>query len=139
MGLFGNRKIKRYPDAGTRLFAHLIRQFSLPGWSADLVPTYSEEELEAIQDGLGDFQRTADAQMGGGAQFHPEAATVIQRMITGEELIRYADDIWQFADEIPSDWRVAASAYLKAWASTLSPIALQQLGKRNSLLRDIPM
>jgi hypothetical protein len=130
---FGKRSNTTYPDAGTQLLAKLIQQFSLPGWRADLVPTFSSDEAAAIDEGLTRFQRLADSEAGEGAQgstyFHPDAAKEIQRMFSGEELIRYADAIWQFSDELPSDWRIAASSYLKAWTVTLSPIALQKLGE----------
>jgi hypothetical protein len=130
---FGKRNNTAYPDAGMQLLAKLIQQFSLPGWRADLVPTFSSDEAAAIDEGLARFQRLAESEVGEGAQgstyFHPEAAKEIQRMLSGEELIRYADAIWQFSDELPSNWRIAASAYLKAWAVTLNPSALQNLGK----------
>lgn len=115
-----------------RLLATLVKQVPLPGWGADLLPVFSSEEIAVIEDGLSRFQRVADSEFEGsqgGTYFHPEAAEAIRRMVTGDELISYANAIWQFEDELPGNWRIAASAYMKAWAAMLNPTALQNLGE----------
>jgi hypothetical protein len=122
--------------AGTQLLARLVVALELPGWSRDLLPTYSGEELKAIDRGLGRFQRLADdvgreerGEGQGSTYFHPDAAAEIRRTIAGEELKSYADRLWQFEDELPGEWKLAVSAYFKAWAAVANPSALQNLGE----------
>jgi hypothetical protein len=125
-------KKRGYQDLGVRLIARLVRERDLPGWGSDLLPTYSAEEIEAINSGWASFQRLADDE-GGGApgstSFHPDAAAEIRRKIAGEELMSYADRLCRFTNDLPPNWKVAASAYLKSWSATLDPSALQNLGE----------
>ena len=126
-------KADPYMASGTRLFQTLVTTLDLPGWSIDLLPTYSEEEVEAIDHGLGRFQRLADdvaKEKGEGSMyFHPDAAAEIRRKIASDELQFYANRLWQFEDDLPAEWKLAASAYFKAWASMANPSALQNLGE----------
>lgn len=125
-------KERAYQDCGIRLIARLVQQLGLPGWGEDMMPTYSTEEIAAIDSGCARFQRVADKEGGGAAgsmYFHPDAATEIRRKIAGDELMSYADRLCLFADDSPGNWKFAASAYLKAWSATLEPSALQNLGE----------
>lgn len=130
--LSGKARKRAYQELGTSLIARLVTELNLPGWRTDLLPTYSAEEIEAINSGWASFQRLADEEGGGAARstyFHPDAAAEIRRKIAGDELLSYADRLCRFADELPTNWRLAASAYLKAWSATLEPTALQNLGE----------
>ena len=121
-----------YQDLGTKLIARLVAELRLPGWGADLLPTYSAEEIQAINSGCASFQRLADQEGGaapGTTHFHPDAAAEIRRKIAGDELMSYTDRLCRFEDELSADWKLAASAYLKAWSATLEPSALQNLGE----------
>lgn len=121
-----------YQDLGIKLIARLAAELRLPGWGADLLPTYSPEEIEAINSSYASFQRLADQEGGdtpGTAYFHPDAAAEIRRKIAGDQLMSYADRLCRFEDELSADWKLAASAYLKAWSATLEPSALQNLGE----------
>ena len=54
------------------------------------MPTYSAEEVAAIDSRNASFQRMADKEGGGAAgsmHFHPDAATEIRRKIAGDELM----------------------------------------------------
>jgi len=123
---------RAYQDGGVRLIARLVAQLGLPGWGPNVMPTYSAEEVAAIDSGYASFQRMADKEGGGAAgsmHFHPDAATEIRRKIAGDELMSYADRLCRFGDDLQVEWKLAASAYLKAWAATLEPSALQNLGE----------
>jgi hypothetical protein len=126
-------KERAYRDAGMMLVARLVSELSLPGWGSDLLPTYSAEEIEAIDAGYARFQRLADQEGGGGApgktHFHPDIAAEIRRKIAADELTSYADRLCGFGSEVPTNWKFAASAYLKSWAGMLEPAALQNLGE----------
>jgi hypothetical protein len=129
-----SRKAKEqtYQDLGVRLIATLVTQLRLPGWGTNLLPTYSADEISAIDSGCAAFQRLADEEGGGAAgatYFHPEAAHEIRRKIAGDELMSYADRLCRFSEKLPADWKQAASAYLKAWSATLEPSSLQNLGE----------
>ena len=128
-----SRKAKEaYQDIGIKLVARLVAELNLPGWETDLLPTYSVDEISAIDSGCAAFQRLADQEGGGvpGAMyFHPDAAEEIRRKIAGDELMSYADRLCRFSEDLPAEWKLAASAYLKAWSATLEPSALQNLGE----------
>src|SRR6266508_1706578 len=99
-----------YQDLGVKLIARLVAELRLPGWGADLLPTYSAEEIQAIDSGWASFHRLADEEGGGNpgaTYFHPDAAAEIRRKITGDELVSYADRLCRFADELPADWKLA--------------------------------
>lgn len=118
-----------YPKAGTAFAFELIALLGLTDWENGL-PSFTEEEQEAIQAGLDRFQRDADAQMGGSAVFHPDVAPLIQRKIGAEALKDLAseddivDDIFAVDDEPPWRWRERVSTYLKAWTISLDPMIL---------------
>lgn len=121
-----------YQDVGTKLVADLVSSLGLPGWGADLLPTYTAEEIAAIDRGLEQFQKLADQELGGGkpgaATFHPDVAPQIRRTLAAQSLASCADFAWQFSDQLPANWKLVASTYLKAWASNLDPQSLQNLG-----------
>jgi hypothetical protein len=72
--LFGRGKnpAKAYVDAGMALTQRLVTSLNLPGWR-DLEPTYSADQLEAIEGRLSGFQQMANDELGGEVKFHPEA------------------------------------------------------------------
>lgn len=41
----------------------------------------------------------------------------------------YADRLCGFGSKATSNWKLAASAYLKSWSANLEPAALQNLGE----------
>jgi hypothetical protein len=121
--LFGTGKpAKPYVDAGIRLSGNLIQGLRLEGWE-NLLPVYSQPEIEIMENELASFQRMADHQMGGKAVFHPEAIGEIQRPLIATALRDYAGRDWRFTDkqELPADWKLRVSTYLKAWAGGLNP------------------
>lgn len=126
---------KAYVDAGVRLTHELILSLTLGGWK-DLVPEYTPEEIEAIDQELSNFQRTANSmaaeEEGPGARmlFHPEAAPEIRRTLIGQALEGLAARDRRFLNEDrpQADWRQCVSAYLKAWSSNLSATVLLEIG-----------
>jgi hypothetical protein len=122
-----NKTAKPYVDAGVALTHKLVTTLNLPGWK-DSLPSYNEEEMEAIDRKLSGFQRMANGVDGGVAKFHPKIVPDIQRMLTAEALAELAGDSWKFSDDLPTKWRQCVSTYLKAWASQLSPLVLLDLG-----------
>jgi len=124
--LFGTSKpAKPYVDAGKRLTYNLIQSMRLEGWE-NLLPVYSPEEIEVMEAGLASFQHMADEQMGGKAMFQPEFVGEIQRPLLADALQNYAARNWRFTDkqELPTDWKLRVSTYLKAWAGGLNPDCL---------------
>src|SRR5438477_5919529 len=115
-------KERAYRDAGMKLVARLVSELGLPGWGSNLLPTYSAQEIGAIDAGYSRFQRLAD-QEGGGAPgktyFHPDIVAKIRRKIAADELMSYADRLCGFGSEVSTNWKFAASAYLKSWAAML--------------------
>jgi hypothetical protein len=132
MGILGKplgiKQSQPYVDTGMALVFRLSAEFNLPDWNNGL-PDYTPAELEAIQHGLDRFQAMADEEMGGNAAFHPDAVKTLQRHVAGEALGDYAQHL---ALEITgnqegantTDWRLAVSAYLKAWSSKLDPMTM---------------
>lgn len=132
MGLFGkffgNKKSQPYVHAGRTLTLKLTRSLNLPGWNEGL-PNYTHEEIAAIDRSLSQFQNMANRELGGDAKFHPDVIPEIQRKLAGDalaELARYKLMIQ--SEDIPTDWKPIASAFLKAWASLLDPLSLLELG-----------
>jgi hypothetical protein len=121
------KKEKPYIDGGVTLIHKLTATLSLPDWK-HLVPTYTEEEVEAINRSWSNFQKTANQAVGGDAKFHPDAAPIIQRTLAAEALAELAEHTWKYSDELPTDWRHCVSTYLKAWAAHFSPLTLLDLG-----------
>src|SRR4051794_29370241 len=104
MGLFGNlfgkEKSHLYVDAGTALTINLCRSLDLPNWK-DGLPTYTEEEIAAIDRGLSQFQKMSNQELGGEVKFHPDAVSEIQRTLAGEALLDLAS--WEsHSDDIQS-------------------------------------
>jgi hypothetical protein len=129
--LFGTSKpAKPYVDGGMRLTHNLIQNMRLEGWE-NLLPVYSPAEIEVIEAELASFQRMADEQMGGKAVFHPEAIGEIQRPLIATALQNYAARDWRFTDqkELPADWKLRVSTYLKAWAGGLNPNCLIEMAQ----------
>ena len=128
MGLFGAKK-KSYVDAGTRLTLDLVQSLKLPGWSNG-IPEYTEAEIEAIDLTISKFQHQADQELGGKAVFHPDAIRDIQRKLAADglnELACRAKSILE-SDDNKKGWEPIASMFLKAWASSLTPMNLIHLG-----------
>jgi hypothetical protein len=129
--LFGTSKPgKPYVDAGMRLTHSLIQSLRLEGWE-NLLPVYSPAEIKDIEAELASFQRMADQQMGGKAAFHPEVIGEIQRPLIATALQNYAATDWRFTDmkELPADWKLRVSTYLKAWAGGLNPNCLIEMAE----------
>jgi hypothetical protein len=124
---FEKKVEKSYVDAGVALIHKLNATLNLPDWR-ELLPTYTEEEMEAINRRWSDFQRTANEVGGGDVKFHPEIVPDLQRMLTAEALADLAGAPWKFSDELPTRWRQCVSTYLKAWAADFNPLALLDLG-----------
>jgi hypothetical protein len=127
--LFGvqKSKAKPYVDFGMAVLYKLTVSFNLAGWK-DGLPTYTQSEMEAIDRRMSSFQKMANDELGGEARFHPEIIQELQRTLAAEALLEHAGNGWKFSDEIPEDWKERVATYLKAWASSLNPIALLQLG-----------
>lgn len=119
---------KPYVDAGVALIHRLENSLSLLAWN-DLAPTYSAEEMEAIDRKLSSFQKTANHVAGGEARFHPEIIQDLRRTLAAEALAELAGNPWKYSDEIPTNWRDCVATYLKAWAAGLSPLVLLDLGE----------
>jgi hypothetical protein len=129
--LFGSSKpAKPYVDAGMRLTHSLIQSLRLDGWER-LLPVYSKGEIEVIETALASFQHMADERMGGKAAFHPELIGEIQRPLIAEALQNYAGKDWRFTrkKELPADWKLCVSSYLKAWAGGLNPNCLIEMAE----------
>jgi len=122
----GKKMNKIYVDSGMALLHKLIITFNLPDWK-ELLPTYTEEEIEAINKSLSDFQKTADEVIGGSAIIHPEVVPTIQSKLASDALSELADK-WKYSDELQTHWKDYVSTYLKAWAGNLSPLTLLNLG-----------
>lgn len=122
--LFGSPQSpkKPYVEAGTHVTLRLVQSLSLQGWENGL-PSYTQDEMEAINHKLDMFQRMANEKMGGTAVFHPEVAEEIQRRFAAEGLEDLAGLGWKFTakDTVPEDWKLRVSTYLKAWACKLNP------------------
>jgi hypothetical protein len=119
---------KPYVDAGLAITHALAIKFNLPDWDASCLPNYTKEEIDAINRRASQFQGMADETLGGEARFHSEVIPDIQRMLAGEALAELAGDVWKYSDELPKNWKQCVSTYLKAWASSLSPLVLLDLG-----------
>lgn len=127
--LFGIEKsnTKPYVDAGVALLYKVTSSLNLPGWK-DGLPTYTESEIEAIDRRMANFQKMANDVLGGDAHFHPEIVQDLQRTLVAEALLEVAGDEWKFSVETPQNWRERLATYLKAWAGSLNPLALLELG-----------
>ncbi|MFH1595162.1 MAG: hypothetical protein ABIG94_02155 [Pseudomonadota bacterium] len=119
---------KPYVDAGMAVMHKLITKFNLLDWK-DLLPSYTDEEIEAINKRWSRFQRMANNVGGGDVKFHPEILPDLKRMLVGEALAELAGDSWKFSDQLPTNWKECISTYLKAWASYLDPLSLLDLGE----------
>jgi len=136
MGIFGNlfgRKPKGQPyvDAGMALSFKLCRSLDLADWNEGL-PTYTQEEQEAIDRHLSMFQTMANREMGDEAAFHPDVAPVIQRHVAGQALEDLAATQWRLirdSAEVPASWKTLVSTFLKAWVAQLNPQILLELGE----------
>ena len=126
---FGAQKptAKPYVDAGMAMLYRLTASFNLPGWK-DGLPAYTQSEIEAIDRRMSSFQKMANHELGRETRFHPEIVPELQRTLAAEALLEHAGSGWQFSDEIPQDWTERVATYLKAWAGSLDPIALIELG-----------
>jgi len=123
----GKSKANPYVDAGVALLFKLTSSLNLPGWK-DGLPTYTKSEIEAIDRRIANFQKMANDELGGNVRFHPEIVQDLQRTLAAEALLELAGDEWKFSEEIPQDWRERVATYLKAWAGSLNPLALLELG-----------
>ena len=129
--LFGTSKpAKPYVDAGMRLTHGLIQNLRLEGWE-NMLPVYSPGEIEVIERELASFQHIADDKMGGKAVFHPELIGQIQRPLIADALRKYAARDWRFTNkkELPADWKLRVSTFLKAWAGGLNPNCLLEMAE----------
>lgn len=54
-------------------------------------------------------------------------ADAFQRRVAATALENLARQRWKYSDELPDDWRIAVSTYLKAYASDLSPLVLLEM------------
>jgi len=123
--LFGAKKPPQtYLDAGMRLLDDLIQSLRLEGWE-NLLPVYSSAEIEIIEAELASFE-----QMGGNAVFYPEIIE-IQRPLIATALQNFAARNWRFTEqkELPADWKLRVSTYLKAWAGGLNPNCLIEMAE----------
>ena len=123
-----------YVDAGVRLTHRIVESLKLQGWEIGdqgIQPVYTQDEMDAINEGLARFQRLADSTMGGRAVFHPDAAGEVQRKCAGDALEELAGGTWKFSakDTVPEDWRLRISTYLKAWACQLNPQVLLDMAE----------
>jgi len=129
--LFGAKKPPQpYVDAGMRLLHNLIQSLRLEGWE-NLLPVYSPAEIEIIEAELASFQQMANEQVGGSAVFHPEITREIQRPLIATALQSFAARDWRFTGqkELPADWKLRVSRYLKAWATGLNPNCLIEMAE----------
>ncbi len=128
--LFGTdkRKGKPYVDGGMRLLANLVQSLGLDDWP-NYLPNYTAAEQEAIVSQLNEFQKIANEEIGGQALFHPEVVGPIQRTQIAVALKDLAGEDWIFTDksEVPKDWKLRVSTYLKAWAAGLDPVCLSEM------------
>jgi hypothetical protein len=118
-----------YVDAGMHLLRNLIHSLRLEGWES-LLPVYSAAEIEVIEAELASFQRMANEEMRGNAVFHPEIIE-IQRPLVATALQNFAARDWRFTEqkELPADWKLRVSTYLKAWAGGLNPNSLIEMAE----------
>jgi hypothetical protein len=113
-----------YVEAGTQLTFKLVQSLSLVGWENG-VPSYTLEEVAAIEKELSHFQQMANEQCGGEACFHPDAVSTVRRWAAGTALENLNEDWWWFArDTLPENWKERVSTYLKEWAARLNPSTL---------------
>jgi hypothetical protein len=128
--LFGmnRRSAKPYVDEGMRFILGLPEVLRLAAWQNGL-PSYTPEETAAIQSELSNFQNTANEVMGGEALFHPEAVGEFQRALTATALEGLARHGWKYLDELPEDWKISCSTYLKAWTCNLNPSVLLEMAE----------
>ena len=109
-----------YVDDGMRLLHTLVKDMALPGWSADLQPSYSEEEIEAIDRQLRQFQQLADEEVGegrsGSALFHPEAVPELRRTAACSALMSLGFPNAVSVTTLSADWKSTAATFLKASA-----------------------
>lgn len=129
--LFGTgKREKPYVDAGMLLMSKLIQVLRLDGWQ-NLLPVYTQEEMETIDRELSALQQIANQVVGGEARFHPEAAGPIVRIQAAQALQDFAGRGWKFTDKskLPQDWKRRVSTYLKAWASGLDPMCLAEMAE----------
>jgi hypothetical protein len=131
--MFGTskRSENHYVTAGVRLTHRLVQSLQLADWQKALPTTYTPEEASAIDEALSSFQRIADRTVGGKAVFHPEIVEPIQRMQKAQALQDLAGRGWGFSEksELPADWKVRVSTYLKAWACHPNPDALLEMAE----------
>jgi hypothetical protein len=128
--LFGAKKPSQpYLDAGMCLLRNLIQSLRLEGWE-NVLPVYSPAEIEIIEAELASFQQMANEEIRGSAVFHPEIIE-IQRPLIATALQNFAARDWRFAEqnELPTDWRLRVSTYLKAWAGALNPNCLIEMAE----------
>jgi hypothetical protein len=118
---------KPYIDAGVALTHTLTTKLSLPGWK-DLLPTYTEQEMGAINKRWSGFQKMANEVVDGDAKFHPGILPDLQRTLAAQALAEHAGDPWKFSDQLPTNWRECVSTYLKAWAAHCDPLYLLDIG-----------
>lgn len=113
-----------------RLTYDLIQTMRLDGWDK-LLPVYSADEISVMETAVASFQSMANKQMGGKASFHPELIGEIQRPLMAEALQKYAGRDWQYTSkkELPADWKLRVSTYLKAWAGGLNPNCLIEMAE----------
>jgi hypothetical protein len=123
LGTEEEKPVKPYLDSGMALTHKLATSLDLSGWK-EPQPTYTPDELEAIERRLSSFQRMANEELGGEAKFHPDVAPKIQRMLAGEALRELADSPWKYSDDIPSNWKECVATYLKAWVAQLDPLIM---------------
>ncbi len=114
---------KRYPDAGMTLTLKLIGTLGLKDWQNGL-PSYTPEEIDAIDREITNFQSLANEEIGGKAVFHPDAVDGISRHLAATALEGMAGRGWRWSEELPENWKKVCSTYLKAWASKMNPSLL---------------
>jgi len=127
LGLENKKADKPYLDAGVALTHRLASTLGLTDWK-DLLPTYTEEEIEAINRKQVGFQKMANQVAGAEVRFHSEILPEIQRTLVGGALTDLAGSAWKFSRELPTNWRQCVSTYLKAWSAQLNPLTLLDLG-----------
>jgi hypothetical protein len=125
--LLGKGKSQPYVDAGMASTFKLCHSLNLPDWN-DGLPSYTAEEIAAIDRELSRFQQIANSELGGEAKFHPEVVPALQRLWAGEALTELArKKLMLQSEDTPTDWKPIASTLLKAWASRLDPRTLLEL------------
>jgi hypothetical protein len=130
----GKKRSDPYVRGGVVLTQELVTSLDLVGWQ-ELVPSYTPDEVAAIDQELRSVQRIADdvakERWGAGSTMvvNPHVLPDIQRMYVAIALRDLAYYQWFFEDELPPNWKDLVSTYLKAWTVKLDPNHLVELAE----------